>query len=73
MAIWDIVDEIILSTIEIVEVVEVIVEVVEVIVEVIVQWTKVPKNDINNKPIYKKLCSKFCIDMETFWHHKWAF
>ena len=32
----------------IVEVVEVIVKVVEVIVEVMVQWTKVPKNDIND-------------------------
>ena len=30
------------------EVIEVIVEVVEIIVEVKFQWTKVPKNDINN-------------------------
>ena len=52
---FQIVDENFLSTncrwnffIYIVEVVEVIVEVVEIIVEVKFQWTKVPKNDINN-------------------------
>ena len=24
------------------------------------------------KPLYKKLCSKFCIVLEAFWQHKWT-
>ena len=68
-----------LSTIEIVEVIEVIVEVVEVIIEVVeiivevkFQWIKVPKNDINN--ILEK---GFEIKIEPGWEsarwgHRWG-